>query len=112
MWALVVTSILGLWLMIAPDLLNYSKMIANNNHIVGPLIITFSIISMSECTRNVRMLNLPLGAWLLLGPWILGYENDTAFAIDYSAGVIILLLTFVKQKRKYKFGGGWPAIWS
>jgi hypothetical protein len=111
MWARVVTLLLGIWLMIAPALFDYGKQIANNGHIVGPLMITFSIIALSECTRNVRLFILPLGAWLLFAPWILDYENTTAFASDYSVGVAALLLSLVKAKTKNTFDGGWPVLW-
>lgn len=110
MWARVTTLLLGLWLMIAPSLFDYSKRIADNGHIIGPLIITFSTVALWECTRNVRVFNLPLGAWLLFAPWILAYENTTAFASDYTAGVLTLLLSLVKTKRKNRFGGGWAAL--
>jgi len=110
MWARVFTLVLGLWLMIAPDLLQFGKVISDNDHIIGPLIATFSIIAMSECTRNVRLWNLPLAAWLLLAPWILGYDQTTAIASDLTVGVLTLRVTFVKQKRKKQFGGGWAVL--
>jgi hypothetical protein len=111
MWARVATLLLGIWLMMAPGLLHFNNIIADNDHIVGPLIVTFSTIAIWECTRNVRMLNLPLGAWLLFSPGILGYVDTAAFASDYTVGVLTILLSLVKQKRKNSFGGGWTAIW-
>jgi hypothetical protein len=111
MWARIATALLGVWLMIAPALLGFGKKISDNDHIVGPLIATFSIIAIFECTRNVKMLNLPLVLWLFLAPWILDYDNDTALFDDYAVALAVLLLSFVKQKRENRFGGGWPAIW-
>jgi len=110
MWARITTTILGVWLMMAPDIFGFGKTIANNDHIVGPLLITFSVIAMSESVRNVKMLNLPLAAWLLFAPWILGYENSLAFASDYTVGVLTLVLTLVKQRRRHSFAGGWGVL--
>lgn len=110
MWARVVTLLIGLWLMVAPVVLHYNKIMSNNGHITGPLIVTFSIIALSECTRNVQMFNLPLGAWLLFSPWVLGYVDTAGFASDYIAGVLILLFSLVKYKRKNRFAGGWPTL--
>jgi len=107
----VVTMLLGLWLMFAPDLLDFSKKISNNAHIVGPLIATFAIIAIWECTRNVRLFNLPLAAWLFIAPWILQYDNNVALLSDYAVAILVVLLLFVKPKRQHRFGGGWPAIW-
>lgn len=103
--------ILGIWLMVAPDVLDFSKKISDNAHIAGPLIATFSMIAIWECTRNVRLFNLPIAVWLFASPLVLQYGNDTALMNDYAVAVLIILLCVVKPKRKYRFGGGWPAIW-
>lgn len=101
---------MGVWLMIAPGVFNYSKTLADNAHIVGPLIATCSIVATSECTRNVRLFNLPLVIWLFAAPVVLGYESDTALMNDYAVAIVIIFLFLVKPKRKYRFGGGWPAV--
>ena len=111
MWAQVIMAILGIWLMTAPGVFGFDKTISDNAHIVGPLIATLSIISLSECTRNARLLNLPLAAWLLVAPLVLGYESDTALMNDYAVAISIIFLLLVKPSRKHKFGGGWPAVW-
>lgn len=111
MWARYVTVILGLWLMVAPGIFNFEKSIANNGHIIGPLMITFATIAIFECTRNVRYATLPLGAWLLFAPWVLDYDNNTAFASDYITGWLAMALSLVKLKRENHFGGGWSALW-
>lgn len=111
MWAQITMAILGVWLMAAPDIWNFEKRISDNGHIVGPLIATFSIIAIFECTRNVRLMNIPLGLWLLIAPWILQYNNTTAVLNDYGVAVAIILLSLVKPKRENRFGGGWPAAW-
>lgn len=111
MWARYASVVLGLWLMAAPGLFDFNKSIANNGHIVGPLIITFSIIAISECTRNVKWATLPVGAWLLFAPWILDYDNNTASASDYITGLLVMIFALVKQKRENQFAGGWTALW-
>ena len=111
MWAQIVMMILGIWLMVAPGVLDFSKKIADNAHIVGPLIATFSMVAIWECTRNVRLFNLPLALWLFAAPIVLQYDNDTALMNDYVIAVLIIVLCVVKPTREHRFGGGWPAIW-
>jgi hypothetical protein len=111
MWAQIVMAIMGVWLMTAPGIFGFNKAISDNAHIVGPLIATFSIIAISECTRNVRLFNFPLAVWLLAAPVILRYDNDTALMNDYVVSIIIIFLFLVKPRRKHRFGGGWPAVW-
>jgi hypothetical protein len=111
MWSQIVMAIMGVWLMVAPGVFNYSKTMADNAHIVGPLIATCSIIATSECTRNVRLFNLPLAVWLLAAPVVIGFDSDTALMNDYAVAIVIIFLFIVKPKRKHRFGGGWPALW-
>ena len=111
MWAQVVMMLLGIWLMVAPGVLDFSKKIADNAHVVGPLIAAFSMVAIWECTRNARLFNLPLALWLFATPVVLQYDNDTALMNDYGVAVLIILLCLVRPKRKHRFGGGWPAIW-
>ena len=112
MWAHLIAAMLGVWLMAAPDVLAYGLRAAasNNDHIVGPLIVTIGLVAATEATRNVRWANIPLGAWLLLAPWVLGYDNNQALLNDMGVGVAVLLLSLVEGKRKHRFGGGWRSL--
>lgn len=111
MWSQIAMSVLGIWLMVSPGVFDFSKKISDNAHIVGPLIASFSIIAIWECTRNLRWMNLPFGLWLLLAPWVLQYGDSAALWNDYAVAVLIIILCFVKPKREHRFGGGWPAAW-
>lgn len=112
MWAQVINALLGLWLMVSPAILGFEdKTISNNAHIVGPIITSFAVISWWEATRVVRLYNVPLGLWLLLAPWVLGYEPTTAILNDMVIGAAVAALSFVKGKVEGSYGGGWSAIW-
>lgn len=102
---------LGIWMMVAPDLLGFSKKISDNAHIIGPLIVTCSIVAMWECTRNARLINFPLAVWLLAAPLVLQYDSDVALMNDYAVAIAIIFLMLVKPKRKHRFAGGWMALW-
>lgn len=110
MWARYAIILVGIWLMAAPGIFDFEKFIADNDRIVGPIVVTIAVISISESTRNIRFANLLPGAWLLFAPWVLDYDNSIAFASDYVAGLLILGLALVKLKRKYSFGGGWSVL--
>lgn len=110
MWAKVINTILGLWLMVAPGLLGYGGAAADNGFIVGPIIATFSIIAFWEATDAVHKWNYPFALWLLLAPWVLGYDATSAIVSDMVTGVLVLILSSVRQKLKYRFGGGWTSL--
>jgi len=112
MWARILNTVLGLWLMIAPALFQYSGAAADNGHIAGPVIITFAVIAYWEATRGTRKWNYPIGIWLLLAPWILGYDNSVAIISDMTTGALVLIFASVKGKIEKKYGGGWSSLWS
>ena len=62
-------------MMVAPAIFGYDKNISDNAHIVGPLIATFSMIAIWECTRNVRLFNLPVAFWMMADPLFIEYNN-------------------------------------
>jgi hypothetical protein len=107
----ILSTIAGIWLMVAPSVLSVGEIAANNDHITGPVIASFAIIAFSQCTAAVLKFNLPLGIWLLLAPWILGYENNSAIMNDMATGVLVIIFSLIKIKTTKRFGGGWIAAW-
>jgi hypothetical protein len=97
--------------MIAPELLGFGEAAADTGHIVGPIIMTFSIVAWWEATDVVIKWNYPFAAWLLLAPWILGYEQIAAIFSDSISGLLVIILCTVKRKVENHYGGGWTALW-
>ena len=110
MWSQLTLTILGIWMMVAPAILGYDKNISDNAHIVGPLIATFSMIAIWECTRNMRLLNLPVAFWMMAAPLFIEYNNDTALMHDYGVAIAVIFLLLVKPARKHTFAGGWLSL--
>ena len=111
MWAQILNTALGLWLMIAPDIFKYNGVAADNDHIIGPVVAAFAIIALSGCTRSVALYNIPLGVWLLLAPWFLGYESGVATLNDMVVGFFVTTFAFLKRSTLQTYGGGWSALW-
>jgi|SRR4051812_47139353 hypothetical protein len=111
MWAQILNTIMGIWLMAAPHVLTYSGVAADNDHIVGPIVASFAVIALSGCTRSTANFNAPLGVWLLLAPWILGYETPNAILSDSVSGLVITFLSTIKRSITQSYGGGWSTLW-
>lgn len=103
--------VIGLWLMISPALLNFGKVAADNGYITGPIVISFSTIAISECTRGVRLWNYPVGLWLLISPWILNYTEANAFWHHLGAGLVIIVVCSIKGGLTKNFENGWSSLW-
>jgi hypothetical protein len=109
MWALIANILIGLGVMVAPALFNFNEIAANNNHIVGPLVLTFAIVALWEINRNVRFFNIVTGAWLILSPFIIGFTS-VARTVDIVCGIAIIFLSLIKATVKTRYGGGWRSL--
>ena len=110
MWPGIINIILGLWLMISPEILKMNKVTSENNHIVGPLVITFTIISLWDINWKAVKANTVLGAWLLIALFILDFTKTIAFCSNGTCACFIILLSSLKRPTTGKFGGGWHSL--
>ncbi|HJT81521.1 MAG TPA: SPW repeat protein [Chthoniobacterales bacterium] len=111
MWARILSAAAGIWVMAAPAVLNSSASAATNDRIIGPVVASFSIIAMWQVTRSLRWLNLPLGVWLVMAPFALGYISTAAGWNSVGIGIVVAVLSFVPGSSKHRLGGGWPSLW-
>ena len=110
MAAQIVNTLLGIWLMAAPAILDYNGAPADNSHIIGPVIASFATIALSGATRGVARFNIVTGGWLLMAPLFLGYEDATLVFNDIIVGIIVMVLSFSERKASHQYGGGWKSL--
>lgn len=114
MWPRIPNTILGIWLMAAPAVLNYGSdhPAGINDRIIGPLVVTFAVVAMSEVLFPLRRANYALGAWLLIAPWVLGYLGGPVSAIVNSlvVGVLIIVFARIPGKQSHAYAGGWSSL--
>jgi hypothetical protein len=111
MYAQFAAFLLGVWLTAAPGVLGLGDPARANFHVVGPLVAMFALTATFQVTRPVRWVNLPLGAWLVVAPWILGYAGWPETAWSVAAGLGVAGLALVRGAVTERLGGGWPALW-
>jgi hypothetical protein len=109
MWATITSAVIGLWVMVSPAVLPMSRAAANNNHIAGPLVITFSLVALWDINRNAIKVNLLLGAWLLIALFVLTSTTPVIISNALSA-LALLMLAWKKRNSKQNFGGGWRSL--
>jgi hypothetical protein len=80
---------------------------ADSDHIVGCLVITFSVTALAELARAVRLLNIPLGVWLMAAPFVLGGTDTVAIAASIAAGAGLVALGLPRGKLGGGHYGGW-----
>ena len=89
MWAQMMNAVLGIWLMAAPTVLHYDGALQVNDRIVGPLAAACAIVALWPVTRPVRWVNVALGMWLIIAPWVFSVPK---LALLHSVGVGFLLM--------------------
>lgn len=102
--ALVGSIILSTGLMFLPTFLNIEKTASNLIYFSTALMLTFSIIAISEIARPVRFLNLVLGLILAIGIWWLEGIATEARWIVILTSFSIIVLSLPKGKFKHHFG--------
>jgi hypothetical protein len=90
------TLILAVWLFISPWVLAApaTGAWAWNAWIVAILVAAASIAALSQTAQWEDWVNLVLGAWLFISPWIYGYSGTTDAAWNsYIVGALIFLIS-------------------
>ncbi|WP_022697826.1 vitamin K epoxide reductase family protein [Euryhalocaulis caribicus] len=103
-WNLVLSLLIGLWLMFTRLTLGAEGMMANADHLIGSLVITASIIALAESARPVRFMNAGLGVALILTPLILGVPSVQTIA-GIVAGLVLIALSFRRGAVTRTYGG-------
>ncbi|HEV7329637.1 MAG TPA: hypothetical protein VGN63_01245 [Flavisolibacter sp.] len=109
MWAQIINIVIGLFLMFAPSIWSFDKATSDHHYIVGPLIITNAIIALWEFNRGIRWLNVLIGAWLLVSPFVLGNKGIVA-TIDIASAILLILFSLFKGSVQHRYGGGWSSL--
>lgn len=102
---LVAATALGIALMFTRILFDTTGAMANSDHLVGALIVTFSMSAFAEVGRSIRFLNIPLGIWLIIAPWVLeGANNPLAVTASILCGIGLIALSLPRGKILDSYG--------
>jgi hypothetical protein len=103
---LVITALLGVWMMSAPQILDLQGMLANSCHIFGALTVTLSIISWAEVTRALRYILILFGIWFLISPWVFEGSSLHSQWNGVIVGVLLIIFSF-RRGRIVESYGSW-----
>jgi hypothetical protein len=92
---------LGLWLLLSPWALFFDQeTIALENAVaVGALVIIAEIIELSIFRGWEEWVNIALGAWLALSPWVLGIASAAARWNFVVVGALVVALALYELKE-------------
>jgi hypothetical protein len=78
---------------------------ADSSHLAGALVVTWAVIAFSEVARPVRLLNIPMGLWIAISPWVLSGATGTSQWLDVVVGVLLVVLSIRRGHIQERFGG-------
>ncbi|MBI3969320.1 MAG: SPW repeat protein [Chloroflexi bacterium] len=104
-WSLLLSAALGLWLLAAPDVLGIEGRAGNNTHLVGAAIAVVAVIALAEVVRAGRWLNIPLGLWIVITPWVFGETPTSALWNSVIAGLVVAGLSCPRGPVRERYGG-------
>jgi hypothetical protein len=97
---------IGAWLMLTRLTFDSGGTMANSDHLVGALVVTFSIIAFAEVARSVRFINIVFGAWLIAAPWLLdGAASPLATWNGVICGLLLIALAIPRGPVKDSYAG-------
>jgi nucleoside-diphosphate-sugar epimerase/uncharacterized membrane protein len=106
-WTLLACAVIGVWLMFTRATLGAEGLMADSDHVVGCLAIAISVTAFAELARAVRLLNVPLGVWLVVAPFVLGGTDVAATAASIFAGIGLVALSLPRGRLGGGHYGGW-----
>ncbi|MGP1615765.1 MAG: vitamin K epoxide reductase family protein [Pollutimonas bauzanensis] len=106
-WTRVASAGLGLWLLFTRLSFGTVPPMADSDHLVGALIVTFAVMAMAEVGRALRFVNVVLGLWLIAAPWILPGAGNAASWAGVIVGLAVIGLSLPRGKRSKEHYGGW-----
>lgn len=103
-WNLVLTTLIGIWLLFANEAIGFTGILAKNTDVCGALIVAFSIISFAEVIRAVRFLNIVIAVWFAIAPFVL--PGSSAFLQWHGViiGLVVIILSLFRGKIKEQYG--------
>ena len=103
-WTMMASTAIGVTLMFTRVVFDTSGMAADSDHVIGSLVVTFSIMALSEVGRPLRFANIPLGAWLIAAPILLTGYSSVAAAASVIWGVLLILLALPRGPIESRYG--------
>jgi hypothetical protein len=107
-WNLGLCLVIGVWLMLTRITLGSDGGMADADHLIGALVLTFTVSAFAEIARPLRFLNMAFGAALLITPFAYGVGAlATAASLVCGAGLIGLSVRRGPVRNRY---GSWSRV--
>lgn len=109
-WTLMASTALGVLLMATPLIVGTEPPLYFSDHIAGCLVIMVAVTAIAEVARPVRLINVALGIWIAVSPFVLQGGGTVGIVFDMASGVILVGLSLPRGTRSDEHYGGWDRL--
>src|ERR687888_993120 len=95
--------ILGAVLFFSPWIFGFDAGAQTQNAVIcGIIIAALSIAALAAFAVWEEWLNLIVGLWVIVSPWILGFQGSTAMTVHLVIGIIVAVLAAIELWLMYQ----------
>src|SRR5215468_2689392 len=88
---------LGALLFVSPWLFAFASGVQTQNAMISGIVIaTLSIAALAAFAEWEEWLNLVVGLWVLVSPWVLGFADTTAMWVHVVIGAIVAIIAAIE----------------
>lgn len=109
-WTLVTSAGVGIILLATPLLAGTTGQLYYSDHIAGCLVITVAVTAMAEVARAARFLNIPIGLWVAVSPFILDGGSLAGVALSLAGGLALVALSLPRGTLSREHYGSWDRM--
>jgi hypothetical protein len=89
--------VLGAFLFLSPWIFGFEGGNASKNaHIAGIVIVVLAVAALAAFAVWEEWLNLIVGLWVLISPWVLGFQGTNAMTIHVIVGIAVAALAAIE----------------
>jgi hypothetical protein len=89
--------ILGAVLFLSPWIFGFEAGKASDNaYIAGLVIVVLAIAALAAFAVWEEWLNMIVGLWTLISPWVLGFQGTTAMRVHVAIGIAVAILAGIE----------------
>jgi len=107
-WQDAVDLVLGVWLFVSPWALRFYGALpgsSGNFFIVGVAMVVFAIVGLNARWLWQEWVNLALGVWLIVSPWLLGFQANVAARDDaLLVGIVAAVMAVWALLERHRIG--------
>lgn len=104
-WTLLLELAIGVWLMARPDLFPGAGHSNDCDHLFGAVALTVAAVATAEVTRIVRLVNVPLGALLIVAALVFARSLPLVLCSEIVCGVLLIVLSIPRGSIVERYAG-------